>query len=167
MRVAAKALSVFCPHCQKRATLESLRIVGTHPGRTLSTCGDILVEAASQLNVEIVANNVTIKGRVNGPVSANECLEVESTGRIYGDVKAAKLIVRDGGVIQGRIEMIPTPGAKASGQKTGHPPESHSASSGEDGAGTHGHGLPAAPPLMPGRAPLPKAPQQIRPIRLE
>ena len=64
MRVAAKALSVFCPHCQKRATLESLRIVGTHPGRTLSTCGDILVEAASQLNVEIVANNVTIKGGV-------------------------------------------------------------------------------------------------------
>lgn len=165
MRVAAKALSVFCPHCQKRATLENLRIVGTHPGRSLATCGDILVEAASQLNVEIVANNVKIKGRVNGHVSANECLEVESTGRIYGDVKAAKLIVRDGGVIQGRIEMIPTPGARSAHAKDGGATAAEH--SGDVPATSHGHGLPAAPALLPGRTPLPKAPQQIRPIRLE
>lgn len=167
MRVAAKALSVFCPHCQKRATLESLRIVGAHPGRSLSTCGDILVEAPSQLNVEIVANNVTIRGKVNGSVSANECLEVESTGRIYGDVKAAKLIVRDGGVIQGRIEMLPSMSAKTAPvtkKATAKPEEEAPATE----PASSGAGLPSAPGVGAGRPrSLPRAPQQIRPIRLD
>ncbi|MBK8269336.1 MAG: polymer-forming cytoskeletal protein [Planctomycetes bacterium] len=166
MRVAAKALSVFCPHCQKRATLESLRIVGAHPGRSLATCGDILVEAPSQLNVEIVANNVTIRGKVNGSVSANECLEVDSTGRIYGDVRASKLIVRDGGVIQGRIEMLPSLTARAASAKT---KESESPPQKEEAV--RGSSLPPAP-AVPGGAhgrgtTLPRAPQQIRPIRIE
>jgi len=168
MRVAAKALSVFCPHCQKRATLESLRIVGAHPGRSLATCGDILVEAASQLNVEIIANNVTIRGRVNGSVSANECLEVESTGRIYGDVRAAKLVVRDGGVIQGRIEMLPSLAARQQAVRQGAAAAERSEESHDS---PHGHALPAAAGA-PGGGParpssLPRAPQQIRPIRLE
>lgn len=111
MRVAARALSVFCPHCQKRVTLESLRIVGSHPGRTLSTCGDIIVEPASLLNLEITANNVVIRGRVNGSVVANGRLEVASTGQVYGNVKAARIIVEEGGIIQGRCEMAPSPQA--------------------------------------------------------
>lgn len=111
MRVAARALSVFCPHCQKRVTLESLRIVGSHPGRTLATCGDIIVEPASLLNLEITANNVVIRGRVNGSVIANGRLEVASTGQVYGNVKAARIIVEEGGIIQGRCEMAPTPQA--------------------------------------------------------
>lgn len=111
MRVAARALSVFCPHCQKRVTLESLRIVGSHPGRTLATCGDIIVEPASLLNLEITANNVVIRGRVNGSVIANGRLEVASTGQVYGNVKAARIIVEEGGIIQGRCEMAPSPQA--------------------------------------------------------
>ena len=111
MRVAARALSVFCPHCQKRVTLESLRIVGSHPGRTLATCGDIVVEPASLLNLEITANNVVIRGRVNGSVIANGRLEVASTGQVYGNVKAARIIVVEGGIIQGRCEMAPSPQA--------------------------------------------------------
>ena len=167
MRVAAKALSVFCPHCQKRASMESLRIVGAHPGRLLATCGDILVEAASQLNVEIVANNVTIRGRVNGCVSANECLEVESSGRIYGDVRAAKLVVRDGGVIQGRIEMLPSLAAKQAAQKAADRtlPDERSIPPLDS---PHGHA--AAPsPVISGSRPvaLPRTPQQIRPIQLD
>jgi len=108
MRVAARALSVFCPHCQKRVTLESLRIVGSHPGKTLATCGDIFVEPASQLNLEITANNVVVRGRVNGAVNANGRLQVASTGRVFGNVRAARIVVEEGGVIQGRCEMTPS-----------------------------------------------------------
>ena len=107
MRVAARALSVFCPHCQKRVTLESLRIVGAHPGKTLATCGDILIESTSQLNIEISANNVIVRGRVRGSVSANDAIEVASTGHVIGDVKAAKIVVQEGGVIQGKCQITP------------------------------------------------------------
>lgn len=150
MRVASRALSVFCPHCQKRVTLESLRIVGSHPGKSLATCGDILVEPASQLNLELTGNNILIRGRVRGSVTANGLLEVAPTGRVIGDVRAAKIVVRDGGVIQGRCEMTvpvpqsPTPAANA----VGEPVESR-------------------PDLRPRLNPLPPPPQQIRPIQFD
>ena len=106
MRVAARALSVFCPHCQKRATLEDLRIVGSHPGRLLATCGNILIERTAILNLEVSGNNVVVRGRVCGSVSANETVEIGPTGRVIGDVRAAKIVVRDGGVIQGLCEVV-------------------------------------------------------------
>jgi cytoskeletal protein CcmA (bactofilin family) len=108
MRVSAKALSIFCPHCQKRATLESLRIVGTHPGRTLATCGTLVVEPTARLNVEITARSVVINGRVNGGVTAFESVEVGPTGFVVGNIRAPKIVVRDGATIQGRCEMTRT-----------------------------------------------------------
>lgn len=156
MRVAARALSVFCPHCQKRVTLESLRIVGSHPGRTLATCGDITVEPASQLNIEITANNVIVRGRVNGPVNANGRLEVAATGQIYGNVRAARIKVEEGGIIQGRCEMTPTPQVPSRAQPTSkpeHPTEPEHVSTGSDGWSS--------------AAIAAERPRQIRPVSLD
>jgi len=105
MRVSAKAMSVFCPHCQKRAPLESLRITGSHPGRILATCGDIHIEPSARLNLDIYATHVFVNGRVRGGVSAGASVEVGPSGFVEGDIRAPKIIVRDGGVIQGRCEM--------------------------------------------------------------
>ncbi len=152
MRVASRALSVFCPHCQKRVTLESLRIVGSHPGKSLATCGDILVEPASQLNLELTGNNILIRGRVRGSVTANGLLEVAPTGRVIGDVRASKIVVRDGGIIQGRCEMT-APAAAASPSYAGQSQAGDSHESRSD--------------PRPRLNPLPPPPQQIRPIQFD
>lgn len=109
MRVPARALSVFCPHCQKRVELESLRITGSHPGKRLATCGDIVVEATGWLNAEVVADNVVILGRVRGPVFASNTVEVGPKGHVIGDILAPKIVVREGAVIQGRCQMTRAP----------------------------------------------------------
>lgn len=109
MKVPARALSVFCPHCQKRASLEDLVIVGSHPGKALMTCGDIRIEASARLHVEVLGNRVIVHGRVKGGVTANESVEVGRTGHVLGDIKAPKIVVRDGGVIEGRCEMTISP----------------------------------------------------------
>ena len=167
MRVAAKAISVFCPHCQKRVTLESLRVVGSHPGRTLATCGDILVEPGSLLNLEITADNVIVRGRVCGSVSANETIEVTSTGQIIGDVKARKIIVRDGGVIQGHCIMTPVnsqPGQDGAGpsrpQATSNPANVFTQPSQNDSMRSHSRAAAGPTPLEP-------PPRQVRPIQLD
>src|SRR5262245_14634785 len=105
MRVPVRALSVFCPHCQKRVELESLRITGSHPGRRLATCGDIVVEATGGLTAEVVATNVTILGRVRGPVVASKCVEVGPKAQVVGDISAPKIVVKEGAVIQGSCRM--------------------------------------------------------------
>lgn len=109
MRVTARALSVFCPHCQTRVNLEDMRIVGSHPGKKLATSGDILVEPGARLNLELIGNRIVVNGRVNGAVSANEFVEIGPSGLIIGNIKAPKLVVRDGGSIQGRFERTTAP----------------------------------------------------------
>ena len=165
MRVSARALSVFCPHCQKRATLEDLRVAGTHPGRFLATCGDILVERTSILNLEIVAKNVVIQGRVRGAVSGQESVEIGPTGRVIGDVRAPKIVVLDGGVIQGQCEVLS--GNVAAGQ-----PPAGSVTPEASLQPTTPAAPPAlAPPAVHGaqRSPVTpwKPPAQIRPIQWE
>lgn len=105
MRVPVRALSVFCPHCQKRVELESLRITGSHPGRRLATCGDIVIETTGWLNAEVVATNVMILGRVRGPIVASKYVEVGPKAHVVGDILAPKIVVREGAVIQGSCRM--------------------------------------------------------------
>lgn len=105
MKVAARALSVFCPHCQKRASLEDLVIVGSHPGKSLMTCGDIRIERSARLHVEVYGNRVEIHGKLKGPVVANESVTVGATGHVVGDIRAPRITVMEGGLIEGRCEM--------------------------------------------------------------
>ena len=109
MKVPVRALSVFCPHCQKRANLESLVIVGSHPGKSLVTCGDIRIESSARLHVEVRATRVVIHGRIKGPVIASESVEVGPTGHVIGDIKAPRILVQEGAVIEGRCEMTRAP----------------------------------------------------------
>lgn len=163
MRVSARALSVFCPHCQKRATLEDLRIAGTHPGRFLATCGDILVERTSILNLEIVAKNVVVQGRVCGPVTGQESVVVGPTGRVIGDVRAPKIVVQDGGVIQGQCEVLsqhPAASPKPTGPATNEPASQAAASA--PAPAPSGAQDPPTSPVTPR-----KPPAQIRPIQWE
>lgn len=105
MKVAARALSVFCPHCQKRASLEDLVIVGSHPGKALMTCGDIRIERSARLQVDVYGNRVEIHGKLKGPVIANESVTVGATGHVVGDIRAPRITVMEGGLIEGRCEM--------------------------------------------------------------
>lgn len=105
MRVPGRALSIFCPHCQTRVELESLRITGSHPGRRLATCGDIVVERTGWLNAEVVATHVTVLGRVRGPVVASKCVEVGPLAQVIGDISAPKIVVHEGAVIQGNCRI--------------------------------------------------------------
>lgn len=106
MRVTARALSVFCPHCQTRVSLEDFRLVAAHPGKKLATSGDILVEKTARLNLDLVGNRIVIHGRVNGAINASDYVEIGATGQVVGNIKAPKLVVRDGGTMQGAFERV-------------------------------------------------------------
>ncbi|MCK6458036.1 MAG: polymer-forming cytoskeletal protein [Phycisphaerae bacterium] len=107
LRVSGKALSVFCPHCQQRLVLENIRISGLCPTREVLTCGDIVVEQGAQLHVHrIWAQNIIVRGRVVGPVTARGSVEVTRSGRIDGNVAAASVVVRDGGIVKGQCRIV-------------------------------------------------------------
>ncbi len=153
MRVSARALSVSCPHCRRVVSLTDLRIVGSHPGKTLATCGDIRIEATARLQVEVIARKITVLGRVRGPVTASESVEVGSTGYVMGDIRAPKIVVQEGGVIQGNCTMTCTKSRGDSEAVTGGDPVADQAAV---EAGPKTKQQPQAKPLKPaGSTPAP------------
>ena len=77
---------------------------------------------------EVTANQITVVGRVSGNVIASERLEVKDSGRIDGDLYAPRLLVAEGAVINGKIEMkekpsvskpLPSPGPAPHAQTAG------------------------------------------------
>jgi cytoskeletal protein CcmA (bactofilin family) len=81
-----------------------LRIEGTADGE-ITASGDVDVEASATVRARLDGRNVTVRGNVTGNVTARARLSVAGTGVVAGDVRAARLRVDDGGVVNGSITM--------------------------------------------------------------
>ena len=46
-----------------------------------------------------------MKGTVTGNVTAAERLEIQSNGSVLGDVVSPRLVIADGGSLQGKVAM--------------------------------------------------------------
>jgi cytoskeletal protein CcmA (bactofilin family) len=93
---------------------EDLVIEGVVEGTVSLPSGQLTVGAEGKLRAEIKAKSVVVVGRVTGNVSATDRVEVQSTGVVEGDVRAPRLIVQEGAVINGAVEMT-REGASATG----------------------------------------------------
>ena len=109
--VALRAMSVFCPHCNKRLILEDYKIDSYYAVREFSTCGDVVVEKKGHVVAPIKAGNLTVKGKVQGSVTVRGQVEIKKTGWFKGDLEAPCLVIEGGAVFDGfvRIGMTPLP----------------------------------------------------------
>jgi cytoskeletal protein CcmA (bactofilin family) len=87
---------------------KSLQINGYFEGEIAS--GDFLVigEKAT-VKANIKANTVIIKGTVHGNIEAKDRIEIQSDGKLFGNIRTSKLIIADGVVFEGKCEMIKSP----------------------------------------------------------
>ena len=88
---------------------EDLVIEGHVEGRVDLPNNQLTIGANGSCAAEVHAKNVIVVGKVTGNVTATERIEIQATGLVNGDVSAPKLIVQEGAVVNGSIEM----GAKA------------------------------------------------------
>jgi cytoskeletal protein CcmA (bactofilin family) len=52
-----------------------------------------------------------VGGTIKGNIEATEKLEMLSTGKVFGNIRTAKLKIADGVVFEGKCEMIKNPQA--------------------------------------------------------
>jgi len=83
----------------------SLKIDGSFQGKIISP-GFLYVEEGAVINADIKVGSVVIAGYVKGNVEARDKIELLPTGKLYGDVRTAKLKIADGVVFEGKCEMI-------------------------------------------------------------
>jgi cytoskeletal protein CcmA (bactofilin family) len=89
---------------------DSLKIDGTFSGEIVSS-GFLYVEQGASITANIRVGSVVVGGTVKGNIDATEKLEMLATGKVYGNIRTAKLKIADGVVFEGKCEMIRNPQA--------------------------------------------------------
>lgn len=84
----------------------AIRIDGRFEGEIYTSSDLVVGEAGNILATRIEAKNICIAGEVHGNIVARGKLELVPTGKLYGDVQMAVLVVEDGAVFQGQCEML-------------------------------------------------------------
>ena len=73
---------------------------------------DVAIGKTAVIKGNLSVNSISIAGTVNGNVTAKDKIELKSTAKLLGDIKAKRLSVEDGVRLIGRSEVNPS-GAQA------------------------------------------------------
>jgi len=84
---------------------QPLRVSGRFEGDIVAG-GFLYVEEGAVVAADIHAESVVVAGTVEGNIHATRQLDMLATGKIYGNVKTAKLRIADGVVFEGKCEML-------------------------------------------------------------
>lgn len=82
----------------------NVRIDGVFVGK-IETAGNVILGEHSKVEADIIANAVQVWGAVKGNITASSRLEILSTGRVWGDIMVASLLIDEGGTFRGQSLM--------------------------------------------------------------
>ena len=88
----------------KLRTPGSIRVDGRIAGEVTAT-QNVSVGSTGDVDGNITAKNVTIGGKIKGMVVAQEKLVFEAKAVVRGDIRAAKLVIDEGALFDGKCMM--------------------------------------------------------------
>jgi cytoskeletal protein CcmA (bactofilin family) len=100
---------------------EDLVIEGKVEGKVTLPNSQLTIGANGTIKAEVQAKSVVVIGRVSGNVRGTERVEIQATGIVEGDVIAPRLVVAEGAVVNGSIQMTQKSGSAASAQAPSAP----------------------------------------------
>ena len=82
--------------------------------------GTLNLGDSATVNGNVNVTTVVVRGKVNGNINAKDKIEIKSKAEVFGDVRAAKLVIEEGVTFVGKTEVNPN---KVTPQATVRPPE--------------------------------------------
>jgi cytoskeletal protein CcmA (bactofilin family) len=82
----------------------NVRVDGYFEG-SIETGGNVIVGEAGKVMADITADNVQVWGAVKGNITAEGRLEILPSGRVWGEIKVASLLIDEGGLFRGKSIM--------------------------------------------------------------
>jgi cytoskeletal protein CcmA (bactofilin family) len=73
---------------------------------------DLRVAASGSVRANIEANSVIVSGEVLGDCTAAVRVDIQSTGRLTGNIRAPKIVIAEGAVFRGNSDMSPRQDAR-------------------------------------------------------
>jgi cytoskeletal protein CcmA (bactofilin family) len=83
-----------------------LRIDGIVRGNVTTANGEtgtLVVSEQARVDGEIKVSHVVVNGMVNGPIIANDFLELQAKAKVLGDIEYRTLEMHLGAIVQGRL----------------------------------------------------------------
>ncbi len=87
---------------------EEITIEGNVKG-TINVDSSLIIGKEGSVNAEIKAKEVVIMGKVEGTITATNRVEIVSNGEFLGDVNSKKLIIKEGAIFKGNVNMEVVP----------------------------------------------------------
>ncbi len=85
---------------------EDLQVDGLVEGRIDLPKNQLLVGSEGTVKADLQAKTIIVVGHVTGNVKASECINIEDTGVVDGDVEAPRLVIQEGAVLNGSVAMV-------------------------------------------------------------
>ena len=74
----------------------------------------LTVGPSGRIDADIEARNLTVLGHITGNIVCLERMRLCSTGSVDGDVRAPRILIEDGAVVRGKIDVVkPQPASEA------------------------------------------------------
>jgi cytoskeletal protein CcmA (bactofilin family) len=112
---------------------EDLVIEGKVEGKVELPNNQLTIGANGLAKAEIHAKTVVVIGKVAGNVRGTERIEIQATGIVDGDVAAPRLVVAEGAVLNGSIQMTQKPAVAGVAGVAGGPAPQLAAAGGSKG----------------------------------
>jgi cytoskeletal protein CcmA (bactofilin family) len=84
---------------------EDLLIQGKVEGKISLNGNQVTVGESGEVRADIFAKVIQINGRVIGDITANEKVIISKSGNVHGNVVAPRVLLEDGAMFKGSIDM--------------------------------------------------------------
>jgi cytoskeletal protein CcmA (bactofilin family) len=71
----------------------------------ISLKNHLTIEGTGRVEADIRAEELTINGLASGNIDATSKVAINSSAKVAGDIKAPRVVIEDGAVFNGSIEM--------------------------------------------------------------
>ena len=92
---------------------ENLVIDGKVEGSIKLDSNEVSVGQGGRVKADVSARIVRIEGRVDGDITGQERVIIAKSGNVRGNIKAPRVLLEDGAVFKGSIDMDPEKTAQA------------------------------------------------------
>jgi cytoskeletal protein CcmA (bactofilin family) len=126
---------------------EDLFIDGEVEGTVELKDNNLTIGPNGNVHADVQARSIIVLGRLHGNVRAGDKVEIRKTGSLEGDLATARIIIEDGAVFRGSIDIV-QPGRAEPERKS----IAQAAGQSKD-AGSSASAAPAKPAATPGSNP--------------
>lgn len=92
----------------KIRTAKGARIMGTVDG-SIESATHVHIAAGAKVTADVTAEEVVIGGTYSGKLVCRQRLEIQPTGRVSGSIETVKLMLHEGGYVDGELHMQKPP----------------------------------------------------------